>query len=98
MPKAIPGTILSTAAIICLALVARSCGSDENKSPEQATRAQTEAPTERGNVPQTILNMENDAEDAIDQVLGGRWDRVSSDAGSLGDTWKDFLSSSDASG
>jgi len=55
-------------------------------------------PEERGSVPQTVLDIEGDAEDAIDQVFAGRWDRVTTDAGSLADNWKEFLSSPDASG
>jgi len=92
-------SLLATAGIFMLACAALSCGSsDDNKAGEQPTRTQPQASAETGSVPQPVLDMENDAEDAIDQVLSGRWDGVTTDAGSLADTWTEFLSSSDASG
>ena len=85
-------------AVALLACGALSCGSDDNKQIEQPTRTEQRAPEEGGSVPQTVLDIEGDAEDAIDQVFAGRWDRVSTDAGSLADNWKEFLGSPDASG
>ena len=92
-------SLLATAGIFMLACAALSCGSsDDNKAGEQPTRTQPQASAETGSVPQPVLDMENDAEDAIDQVFAGRWDRVTADAGSLANTWKAFLPSSEASG
>ncbi len=96
---ATPNAILATVGVFVLACAALSCGSsDDNKAGEQPTRTQPQASAETGSIPQPILDMENDAEDAIDQVLSNRWDRVTTDAGSLADAWNEFLSSSDASG
>ena len=91
--------LIAAAAAILLGGGALSCSSSvDNKAGEQPTLTPPQASAESGSVPQPILDMENDAEDAIDQVLSGRWDRVTTDAGSLAGTWKEFLSSSDASG
>src|SRR3989449_9444369 len=99
MRRAKPKRLIATVGILILACIALSCGSsDDNKAGEQPTRTQPQAAEETGSVPQPVRDMENDAEDAIDQVLSGRWDRVTTDAGSLAGTWKEFLSSSDASG
>jgi hypothetical protein len=99
MRRSLPKPLIAAFAVLLLACAALSCGSsDDNKAGEQPTRTQPQAVAEGGSVPQTILDMENDAEDAIDQVLAGRWDRVGNDAGSLADTWKEFIASSDASG
>ena len=99
MRRLTPERLVSTIAFFLLAWTAFSCGdSSKNDPSEEPTRTQPQASAETGSVPQPILDMENDAEDAIDQVLAGRWDRVSSDAGSLAKTWKEFLSSSEASG
>src|SRR5213593_1416242 len=89
--------LIAALALFLLVSTALSCGgSSKNDQSKQPTQTQ-QTPGEQGSVPQTVLDMENDAEDAIDQVLAGGWDRVGSDARSLADTWKEFLSSSDAS-
>jgi len=99
MRRSIPRRLTAGLAIFLLALIAVSCGdSDDSKQGEQPTRTEQQAPEERGSVPQTILDIESDAEDAIDRVFDARLDRVSTDAGSLSDSWKEFLASSEASG
>ncbi|TMB71046.1 MAG: hypothetical protein E6J43_00390 [Chloroflexi bacterium] len=99
MWRAKPKRLIAAIGILILACIALSCGgSDDNKAGEPPTRTQPQESAETGSVPQPILDMENDAKDAIDQVLSGRWDRVTAEAGSLAGTWKEFLSSSDASG
>ena len=93
MPKG-PITALAVSLLACTAF---SCGgSSNNDQSEQPTRTE-QVSEERGSVPQTVLDIEGDAEDAIDQVFAGRWDRVSSDAISLAANWEDFLASSNAS-
>jgi hypothetical protein len=90
--------LIAALALSLLACTAFSCGgSSKNDQSKQPTQTQ-QTPGEQGSVPQTVLDIEGDAEDAIDMVFAGRWDRVSSDAGSLAGNWKEFLSSSDASG
>jgi hypothetical protein len=49
-----------------------------------------------GSVPQSVLTIEGDAEDAIDMVFAGNWDRVSADADSIASNWSDFVASAEA--
>jgi|SRR4029453_12398717 hypothetical protein len=98
MRKAMPRAILAGAGIFMFALAAFSCGDSYDNKSREPTRTEPQPSDRPGSVPQTVLDIEGDAEDAIDQVFGDRWDRVSTGAGSLEENWNDFLASSDASG
>jgi hypothetical protein len=93
-----PAVILASLGIFMFVFAAVSCGDSYDDKSQEPTRTEPQASAQRGSVPQTVLDIEGDAEDAIDQVFAGRWDRVSTDAGSLAENWNDFLASSDASG
>ncbi len=80
-----------------LAYAALSCGGSSDNEKGQQPTVTEQASEEQGSVPQTVLDIEGDAEDAIDMVFAGRWDRVSADATSLAANWEDFLASPDAS-
>jgi hypothetical protein len=47
-------------------------------------------------VPETVMMIEEDAEDAIDMILVSDWEKVQADAQSIDQTWTDFLDSSQA--
>jgi hypothetical protein len=85
-------------AIFLMACMALSCGGSSTSGKREQPAQTEQADEERGSVPQTVLDIEGDAEDTIDMVFAGRWDRVSADAISLAANWEDFLASSDASG
>ncbi len=75
---------IAALAVSLLACTAFSCGgSSNNDQSEQPTRTE-QVSEERGSVPQTVLDIEGDAEDAIDQVF-------------VAANWEDFLASSNAS-
>ena len=97
MRKAIPTAILTSVGILLFAFAEPSCSDSDDKSQEP-TRTESQPSAQPGAVPQTVLDIEGDAEDAIDQVFGGRWDRVGTGAGSLEENWNDFLASPEASG
>jgi hypothetical protein len=93
-----PAVILASLGTFMFVFAAVSCGDSYDDKSQEPTRTEPQASAQRGSVPQTVLDIEGDAEDAIDQVFAGRWDRVSTDAGSLAENWNEFLASSDASG
>jgi hypothetical protein len=87
--------------ILLLALLALSCGgsSDEgSEEPEEAEEAEEAEEGSAGGVPQPVLSIEGDAEDAIDMVFAGKWDRVAADAESISTDWTEFAASSEGSG
>jgi hypothetical protein len=87
--------------ILLLALLALSCGgsSDEgSEEPEEAEEAEEADEGSAGSVPRPVLSIEGDAEDAIDRVFAGNWDRVAADADSIASNWTEFVDSSEGSG
>jgi hypothetical protein len=83
MPKP---PIIALLALLVLP-VALACDASGGGSGEQGVDSGTTA------VPATVLDIEADAEDAIDMVFAGNWVRVASDADSIAENWSDFTAS-----
>jgi hypothetical protein len=91
---------LMSCSILLLALLALSCGgpSDEgSEEPDEAEEAEGADEGSAGGVPRPVLSIESDAEDAIDMVFAGKWDRVAADADSIASSWTEFVGSSEGS-
>jgi hypothetical protein len=83
MPKP---PIIALLALLVLP-VALACDASGGGSGEQGVDSGTTA------VPAAVLDIEADAEDAIDMVFAGNWVRVASDADSIAENWSDFTAS-----
>lgn len=84
--------------LLFLALLAVACGGSSNEGSEEAEEAEEGEEASAGGVPRAVLTIEGDAEDAIDMVFAGKWDRVTADAESIATSWSEFAASSDGSG
>jgi hypothetical protein len=81
---------LWAAFLVVAALAFGGCGdaNDEGDSP----------PGSSGPVPDEMNSVEEAAEDSIDMVFTGNWDKVAADADSIEEDWQAFLSSEGAGG
>ena len=90
--------LLIACALALLVSSTLACGGSSEEEESEEAEASQEASEGGGTVPRTVLNIEGDAEDAIDMVFAGNWDRVSADAVSIASNWDEFVASPEADG
>ena len=94
-----PKSLVSALAVLLLVAMPLSCGgSSKNEEGEQAEQQEETAEKGEGAVPESVAAIEGEAEDAIDLVFAGNWDKVATDAASIATNWSDFTASSEAGG
>ncbi len=85
--------IVGATALLAITLAGLACGGGSGNSNTSASPSVTAG---NAQTPETVLAIEGDAEDAIDMVLAGNWDKVIADADAIDQAWTEFLGSDQA--
>lgn len=80
--------------VIALVLSMVACGGSAEKEESEEAEARAEAQESGGGtVPQAVLSIEGEAEDAIDTVYQANWDKVRADAEAISTNWGELIAS-----